>query len=115
MRYSMLMVTMSMVAAFALAQPPADDALQSGQRKAGTAFSELQKAEYETKRAEQEYRQADTDHKAAQKRADESKRQADAAQKKLEAAKAKEAGKRKTYDAAVEAVDKIAHPAGKQK
>ena len=48
-------------------------------------------------------------------RAVESKRQSEAAQKKLDVAKAREAAARKTYDAAVEVVDKIAHPAASKK
>jgi predicted nucleic acid-binding Zn-ribbon protein len=114
MRYDLLMVMMLMVANFALAQAPVDDALQRGQRKAGAAFSELQKAEYETKRAEQEHRQSDNDYTAVQKRADDLKQQADAAKKKLDAARAREASVRKTYDVAVDAVDRIAHPAAKK-
>ncbi|MCE9638892.1 MAG: hypothetical protein K8S22_01870, partial [Betaproteobacteria bacterium] len=69
---------------------------------------------YETKRVEQEFQQSDNDYKTAQKRADELKRQSEAAHKKLDVAKAKEAAARKVYDAAVEAVDKISHPAAKK-
>ena len=114
MRYTYMLAVWMFATNFAAAQVPADDALQRGQRKAGVAYSELQSAEYETKRVEQEYRQADADYKAAQKRADEVKRIAEAAQKKLDAMKAKEAAARKNYDAAVEAVDKISHPAAKK-
>ena len=114
MRYSLSVVTLLIAATLAYAQAPVDDALHRGQRKAGAAFGELQKAEFETKQAEQEYRQADASHKAAQKRADELKVQAEAAHKKFEAAKGREVAARKTYDTAVEAVDKIGHPAGKK-
>ena len=115
MRYPLLMVIALTAANFARAQAPVDDALQRGQRKAGAAYSELQKAEYETRTAEHEYRQADDSYKAAQKRADELRVPAQAAQKKYEAAKAKEAAARKTYDSAVEAVDHISQPAAKKK
>ena len=115
MQNVLLFAFMMLAAVAAVAQVPADEALQRGQRKAGAAYSELQSAESETKRVEQDYRQADADYKAAQKRADEIKQIAIAAQKKLEAAKAREAAARKNYDAAVEAVDKISHPAAKTK
>jgi chromosome segregation ATPase len=98
----------------AQAQAPAEDALQSAQRKAGAAFSDLKKTEFETARAEKEFRRVDADHKNAQKRADDMKRKSEAANKDFEAAKAKEAAARKSYDAAVEVVDKIARPAGKK-
>ncbi|MCE9641281.1 MAG: hypothetical protein K8S22_14250, partial [Betaproteobacteria bacterium] len=88
MRPVLLITVFFLTADFALAQ---SDALQSGQRKAGAAFSELQKAKYETKRVEQEFQQSDNDYKTAQKRADELKRQSEAAHKKLDVAKAKEA------------------------
>ena len=93
------------------AQAPVEDARQRqdailhGQQTAGVAYRELQQAEFAAKQAEQDYLQADADYKTAQKRADEFKRLADAAKKNLEAAKAKEATARKSYDAAVNAVD----------
>ena len=111
MRLYLLVSALLCAAGFAIAQSPGDDFLQGAQRKAGAAFSELQKTEFEMKRAEQEYREADASHKAAQKRAGELKAQSDAAQKKLESAKAREAVARRIYDAAVEAVDKIPGPA----
>jgi chromosome segregation ATPase len=98
-------------AASSLAQAPVEDArlrqdaLLQGQQKAGVAYRELQQAEYAARQAEQEYRQADADYKAAQKRADELKRLVDAAKKNLDAAKAKETSARKSYEAAVNAVD----------
>jgi hypothetical protein len=98
-------------AASGLAQAPVEDrrlrpdAILQGQQKASAAYREMQQAEYAAKQAEHEYRQADADYKAAQKRADELKRPADAAKKKFDAAKAKEATARKSYDAAVNAVD----------
>jgi chromosome segregation ATPase len=98
-----------------LGQAPADDAVQRGQRKAGTAYTDLQKAEFETKQAEQEHRQAHESLKAAQKRADELKLQAESAHKKAEAAKAREVAARKTYESAVDAVDKLKHPAAAKK
>ena len=101
-------------ATLAHAQAP-DDALQRGQVKAGAAYRELLNAEFARKQAEDEYRQADASHKAAQTRSDELKGQTEAAQTKFDAAKAREAAARKTYEAAVEAVDKIPPPAGKNK
>ncbi len=95
----------------AFAQAPVEDArlnpqaLQQEQQKAGMAYRELQQAGYEAKQAELEYRQADADYKGAQKRADEFKRHADAAKKNLDAAKAREEQARKSYAAAINAVD----------
>ncbi len=95
----------------ALAQAPVEDArlnqnaLQQAQQKAGAAYRELQQSEYAAKQAAQDHRQADADFKSAQKRADELKRTADATKKNLDAAQAKEVAARKSYDAAVNAVD----------
>ena len=116
MRTAVTLVAIGM-ALSALAQAPAeearerDGALQRGQQKASAAYRELQQAECETKRAEQDFRQLDADAKALQKRADELKRQADAAKTKLGAAKAKDAQARKSYEAALDAVDKMPRPA----
>ena len=115
MRYPLTIVASLLLCGLALAQTPDEDAMRRGQQKAGAAFRDLQQAEYETKRVEQDYRQVEADHKAAQKRADDLKHQADAAKKKSDAAKAKEAAARKIYDAAVNAVDQIAHPAAAKK
>ena len=114
MRYPLSIAVSLLLGGFAVAQSPAEDALLRGQQKAGAAFRDLQQAEYETKRAEQDYRPLDNDYKAAQKRAGDLKVQADAAKKKFDAATAKEAAARKIYDAAVNAVDQIAHPAEKR-
>lgn len=109
MRNMLIAVAAMFAASLAFAQVPTDQ-LQNAQRKAGAAFNDLQKAEFESKQAEKEYRDAEENHKSVQKQADLQKAQADAARKKLEAAKAREAGLRKTYDAAVEDVDKLAPP-----
>lgn len=85
--------------------PQRQDAILQGQQKAGVAYRELQQAGYAIKQAEQDFRQADADYKTAQKRAAALKRQADAAKKSLDAAKAREAKIRKSYDAALNAVD----------
>lgn len=114
MRCCLPAVMLLLATELALAQAPPDDALVRGQRNASAAYRELQQAEFETKAAGQELRETDGNYKATQKRADELKAQANAAAKKLEAAKAKEAAARKTYDAAVDAVDKVSHPAGKK-
>ena len=100
MRIHLSVLILALAATLAQAQAP-DDALQRGQVKAGAAYRELQNAEFARKQAEDEYRQADASHKAAQT--------------KFDAAKAREAAARKTYEAAVEAVDKIPPPAGKNK
>jgi hypothetical protein len=113
MRFQLPAVMLVFVATLAYAQAP-DDALHRGQLKAGTAYSEVQKAEFATRQAEQEYHRADASHKAAQKRVAELSAQAEAAQKKFDAAKSREAAARKTYDAAVDAVDKITNSTGKK-
>ncbi len=92
---------------------PSGGNLQRDQIKAGTAYREMHRAEQATRDAEADYRQAEGIHKDTQKRAEEARRDAEAAKKKLEAAKAKEAQARKAYDAAVNAVDRDAHPAKK--
>ena len=95
----------------ALAQAPVEDARQrqdailQGQQKTSAAYRELQQAEYAVKQAEQDYQRFETEYKTAQKRADDLKRPLDTAKKSLDAAKAKEVLARKSYDAAVNAVD----------
>src|SRR4051812_19447201 len=113
MRYAVIAVIMSCAVSIALAQAPADE-VQRAQRKAGAAFSDLQKAEFETKQVQEEHRQAHESHNAAQKHADDLKAQAESAHKKLDAAKTREAAARKTYDGAVEAVDKVSQSARKK-
>lgn len=111
---------MMTAAASGLAQAPVEDkgsrqdSILQSQHKAGVAYRELQQAEYAAKQAEQEYRQADADYRAARRRADELKRPADAAKKNLDAAKAKEAIARKSYAAAVNAVDQSSQRPGRK-
>ena len=77
--------------------------LQRDQFKAGSAYSEMQ-------RAEEAAKQADAMNKEAQKRAAEAQQQAEAAKKKFEAAKAREVQARKAYEDALNAVDRVANP-----
>jgi Skp family chaperone for outer membrane proteins len=93
---------------------PSGENLQRDQIKAGNAYRDMQRAEQAARDAEQEFRQSDAVYKDAQKRAEEARYQADAAKKKLDAAKARETQTRKAYDAAVNAVDRDAHPAKKK-
>ena len=102
-----------LLAAFAAAaqapvQAPAgrEQAIQSGQQRAGVAYSDLQQAQREAKRAEQEFLNAQEAQRAAQKHAEEMKRQLDGAKRAVDAARQKEAQARKRYDAALDAVDK---------
>jgi len=96
----------------AAAQAPVQDrasreqAIQSGQIRAGMAYSDLQQAQREAKLAEQEFLNAQEAQRAAQKHAEEMKRQLDGAKKAVDAARQKEAQARKRYDAALDAVDK---------
>ena len=93
---------------------PSSENLQRDQMKAGNAYREMQNAERAARDAEQDYRQAEAVNKDAQKHAEEARLQADATKKKLDAAKAKEAQARKAYEAAVNSVDRDAHPAKKK-
>jgi hypothetical protein len=113
MRHAVIAFIMSSAFSIAFAQAPVDE-LQRAQRKAGAAFSDLQKAEFDSKQAQEEHRQAHESHNAAQKHADDLKAQAELAHKKLGAAKTRESAARKTYDGAVEAVDKISQSARKK-
>jgi len=95
------------------ARPP-QDLLQRDQLKAGAAYRELRQAEFAAKQAQEDFRQADAAYRAAQKRADELKPQADAEKKKLDVAKAKEEQARKSYEAAVNTVDRDSRGATKK-
>lgn len=100
------------------AQAPAQDrareqAIQSGQQRAGAAYSNLQQAQREAKFAEQEFLNAQEAQRAAQKHAEEMKRQLDGATKALDAARQKEAQARKAYDEALDGVDRARQPPAK--
>jgi CRISPR/Cas system-associated endonuclease Cas1 len=101
----------------AAAQSPAQDrasrehAIQSGQQRAGMAYSNLQQAQYEAKLAEQDFLNAQEAQRAAQKHAEEMKRQLDGAKRAVDAARQKEAQARKAYDEALSAVDRARQPA----
>lgn len=96
----------------AAAQSPVQDragreqAIQSGQLRAGAAYNNLQQAQREAKLAEQEFLNAQEAQRAAQKHAEEMKRQLDDAKKAVEAARKKEAQARKAYDEALDSVDR---------
>jgi predicted nucleic acid-binding Zn-ribbon protein len=115
---AILLLTMATTAGYA--QAPVDDArqrqdtLQRDQQKAGAAYREMQQAEFAAKRADEDFRQADADYKAAQTRADELKRHADTAKKNLDTGHAKAEQARKSYDAAVDAVERNSQPAQKK-
>jgi len=94
------------------AQAPAQDrasreqAIQSGQQRAGRAYSNMQQAQYEAKLAEQDFLNAQEAQLAAQKRAEEMKQQLDGAKKAVDAARQKEVQARKAYDEALDSVDR---------
>lgn len=96
----------------AAAQAPVQDAgareqaIQSSQVGASTAYRELEQAQYERKLAEQDVLNGQDAYQAAQEQAVERKRQLDAARKALEAARAREAQARKRYDEALARVDR---------
>jgi len=104
-----LLLTVALAAA---AQAPVQDrasreqAIQSGQQRAGAAYSNLQQAQHEAKLAEQDFLNAQEAQRAAQKQAEEMKRQLDGAKKAVDAARQKEAQARKTYDEALDSVDR---------
>ena len=96
-------------AAAAQAQVPdraREQSIQSGQLRAGAAYSNLQQARREAKLAGQEFLNAQEAQRAAQKHAEEMKRQLDGAKKALDAARQKEAQARKAYDEALDSVDR---------
>jgi predicted nucleic acid-binding Zn-ribbon protein len=96
----------------AAAQTPAPDrvgreqAIHSGQLRAGAAYGNLQQAQREWKRAEQDYLDAQEAQRAAQKHAGEMKQQLDGAKKAVDAARQKEARARKAYDEALDDVER---------
>ena len=95
----------------ASAQAPVEDrareqAIQSGQLRAGAAYGDLQQAQRDAKLAEQEFLNAQEAQRAAQKHAEEMKRQLDGAKKALDAARQNEAQARKAYDEALDSVDR---------
>jgi hypothetical protein len=108
-----------LVALAAAAQAPVQDrvgreqAIQSGQQRAGVAYSNLQQAQREAKLAEQDFLNAQEAQRAAQKHAEEMKRQLDGAKKAVDAARQKEAQARKAYDEALNAVDQARQPPAK--
>jgi len=87
-----------------------EQAIQSGQLRAGAAYGDLQQAQREAKRAEQEFINAQEAQRAAQKHAEDTKRQLDAAKKAVDAARQKEAQAGKAYDDALNAVDRARQP-----
>jgi type II secretory pathway pseudopilin PulG len=103
------MMLLAALAAAALAQTPAGDrsgAVQNAQIRAGAAYSELQQAQYELKLAWQDYVNTQDAYRAAPPPANDIKRELDKMKNALDAAKTKEARARKTYDAALDAVEK---------
>jgi len=83
-----------------------EQALSSAQLRAGAAYQDMQRAQQEAKRAEQDFLNAQEAERAAQKHAAETKRQLDSAKQALGAARAREVKARKTYDEALDAVDR---------
>ena len=111
MKATVIGLVLLMSANAAVAQAPVQDragreqAIQSGQLRAGAAYSNLQQAQREAKFAEQEFLNAQEAQRAAQKHAEEMKRQLDGAKKAVDAARQKETQARKAYDEAISAVD----------
>ncbi len=114
-KYGLTIMMLACMASAAAAQTPApvDDlsgkeggALHSQQR-AGMAYRQLQRAQYETRLAEQDYLNAEDARSLAQKRADELRREAETAKKAFDAAKAKEAATRVAYEKEVNAVNQL--------
>lgn len=99
------------LACAALAQTPAGEAdkreaaIENKQRQAGTAYRELQQAQYEARLAEQDFLNAQEAQAAAQKQADARKQQLDAAKKALDTARTKVAQARQRYEATLTGVD----------
>lgn len=116
MKTAVIGLVLLVTAGAAAAQAPVQDragreqAIQSGQLRAGAAYSDLQQAQREAKLAEQEFLNAQEAQRAAQKHAEEMKPQLDGAKKALDAARQKEARARKTYDEALDGVDRARQP-----
>jgi len=112
MKTAVIGLVLLLSAGAAAAQAPVQDrasreqAIQSGQLRAGMAYNDMQQAQHEAKLAEQDFLNAQETQRAAQKYAEEMKRQLDGAKNALDAARQKEAQARKRYDAALDAVDK---------
>lgn len=112
MKAAVIGLVLLLLAGAAAAQAPVEDrsgreqAIQSGQQRAGVAYSNLQQAQYEAKLAEQEFLNAQDAQRAEQKRAEEMKQQLDGAKKALDAARQKEAQARKAYDEALTDVER---------
>lgn len=119
MRTAGIGLVLLVTAGVAAAQAPVQDrvgreqAIQSGQQRAGIAYSDMQQAQREAKRAEQDFLNAQEAQRAAQKHAEEMKRQLDGAKKALDAARQKEAQAVKAYDDALSAVDRARQPPAK--
>jgi len=120
MKIAIIGLVLLLTAGAAAAQAPVQDrtsreqAIQSGQQRAGRAYSNMQQAQYEAKLAEQDFLNAQEAQLAAQKRAEEMKQQLDGAKKALDSARQKEAQARKAYDDALTEVDQARQrPPGK--
>lgn len=110
MKTAVIGLVLLLIAGAAAAQAPVRDrareqAIQSGQQRAGAAYSNLQQAQHEAKLAEREFLNAQETQRAAQTRAEEMNQQLDGAKKALDAARQKEAQARKAYDEALDGVD----------
>jgi len=81
-------------------------AVQRGQFRAGEAYREWRDAAYEADLAEQEVLNLEDAYRHSSAQSAELKRKLDTARKALAASRAKAAAQRKTYDGAVEAVDR---------
>jgi hypothetical protein len=112
MKTAVIGLVLLLTAGAAAAQVPVEDragreqSIQSGQLRAGAAYSNLQQAQHEAKLAEQDFLSAQEAQRAAQKHAEDTKRQLDGAKKALDAARQKEAQARKAYDEALDDVDR---------
>jgi chromosome segregation ATPase len=118
MKTAIIRLVLLLSASVAAAQAPVQDrareqAIQSGQQRAGMAYNNLQQAQREAKLAEQEFLNTQEAQRAAQKHAEEMKRQLDGAKKAVDAARQKEAQARKAYDEALDSVDRARQPPAK--
>lgn len=82
-----------------------EQAVQSGQYRAGQAYREWEEARYQSRLAEQDVLNLEDAYQRRAREAAELKRQLDAAKKAFAAAKARETAARQSYEQAVKAVD----------
>ncbi len=92
-----------------------EQAVQSGQYRAGHAYREWEEARYQTTLAEQDVLNLEDAYRRWSRETAELKRQLDSAKQVLAAAKARETAARQSYEQAVKSVDSVRRDAAPAK